>query len=95
MPATVDDITVNYEENGVLIVKELDKRVLSKGAWATLLFKYQEFSRAKQQYGPEKYAIRRYQKVDGEYRSKSKFVISSADQARQIIDTLTEWTAAE
>lgn len=93
MSATVDELTVNYEENGVLIVRELDKRVLSKGAWATLIFRYQDYSRAKQEYGPEKYAIRRYQKVDGEYRPKSKFVISSADQARQIIQALEEWTA--
>ena len=44
--ATVEDLTVNYEENGQLIVKELDKVVLTKGAWATLMFRYQQWEPA-------------------------------------------------
>jgi hypothetical protein len=38
MSADVDDISINYEEDGTLIVKELDKEILSKGAWTTILF---------------------------------------------------------
>ena len=45
------------------------------------------------QYGPDKYAIRRYQKSGGEYRQKSKFNISSAEQARKIVDALSGWLA--
>jgi hypothetical protein len=88
MSATVDDLTVNYEENGQLVVKEIDKAILSKGAWATVLFRYQEWISASDSYGPDKYAIRRYKKTGGEYRQQSKFTISSADQARKIIETL-------
>ena len=40
-----------------------------------------------------KYAIRRYQKSGGEYRQKSKFNISSAEQARKIVDALSGWLA--
>lgn len=43
------------------------------------------------EYGPEKYGIRRYQKRNGEYRQQSKFTISSADQARKIIEILQGW----
>ena len=43
--------------------------------------------------GPDKYAIRRYQKSGGEYRQKSKFNISSAEQARKIVDALSGWLA--
>jgi hypothetical protein len=95
MAATVEELTVAYEEDGVEIVKELDKRVLTKGAWATLMYRYQELNRTSGEFGPEKYSIRRYQKVQGDYRPKSKFVISSAKQARMIMEILTEWLPAE
>ena len=42
MSATVDELTISYEEDGVELVKELDKVVLSKGAWTTILFRYQK-----------------------------------------------------
>ena len=88
MASDVDDISINYEEDGVMIVKELDRAVLSKGAWTTILFKFQQWDRRKEEYGPDKYTIRRYQKRSGEYIPKSKFNISSPDQAKKIIDTL-------
>ncbi|MDD4731570.1 MAG: hypothetical protein PHX58_06520 [Desulfovibrio sp.] len=91
MASTVEELTIAYEEDGQEIVRELDKRVLTKGAWSTVLFRYQDLNRSTGEFGPEKYVIRRYQKVQGDYRPKSKFVISSAKQARQIMDALTEW----
>lgn len=91
MAATIEELTINYEEDGIAVVKETDKAVLSKGAWATLVFRYQEWDRAKQTYGPDKYTIRRYKKSDGEYRQQSKFTISSPDQARKLIDILGAW----
>lgn len=91
MASTIDEITIAYVDQGVETIKELDKVVLTKGAWTTILFKYQDWDRKKQAYGPEKYSIRRYQKKNNEYRSKSKFNISSKDQAQKIIDILTVW----
>ena len=91
MAATVDEITMNYSENGVQLVKELDKVILTKGAWSTILFKYQDWDKAKSVFGPVKYSIRRYQKREGTYRPKSKFNISSADQATKLIDALQVW----
>ncbi len=93
MAATVDELTIHYEEDGVVIVKEIDKAVLSKGAWATVVFRYQEWDRAKETYGPDKYTIRRYKKSGGDYRQQSKFTISSPDQARKLIDVLEAWMA--
>lgn len=91
MAETIDELTVEYTEDGVVTTKELDKVVLSKGAWSTILFRYQDWDRAKEEYGPEKYTIRRYQKRNGEYRQQSKFNISSREQARSIIDALSKW----
>jgi hypothetical protein len=89
--ATIDDITINYEEDGVLLVKELDKVVLSKGAWTTIIFRYQQWERQKQEYGPDRYTVRRYQKRGDEYLQKSKFNISSRDQANKIVEALQGW----
>ena len=88
---TPDALTINYSEGGTDIVKELDKRILSKGAWTTILYRYQEWNASKESYGKDKYSIRRYQKRNGEYQQKSKFNISSADQAQQLITALQGW----
>ncbi|BAV92110.1 hypothetical protein [Candidatus Desulfovibrio trichonymphae] len=88
---TIDDITVRYEENGQILVNELDKAVLSKGAWTTILFRYQEWCPDSGSFGPDKYVIQRYKRSGSEYRRQSKFAISSADQARKIVDALLIW----
>lgn len=91
MAETVDDLTITYMEEGVETTKELDKVVLTKGAWATLMYRYQDWDKKLQDYGQVKFSIRRYQKRHGEYKQKSKFNISSEQQAQQIIDTLQGW----
>ncbi len=92
MSTNIDDITITYEEDGVVLVKEIDKEILSKGAWTTIIFHYQNWDRAKGEYGKEMFTIRRYQKRQGEYIPKSKFNISSAEQAKKIVSALQKWT---
>nr|WP_320011679.1 hypothetical protein [uncultured Desulfobulbus sp.] len=91
MAENIEDLSVNYEEDGVQVVKELDKAVLSKGSWTTILFRYQDLDRTKGEFGPEKFTIRRYQKRNGQYLAKSKFNISSVAQAQKIVETLSDW----
>jgi len=93
MAETVEELTVTYEDGGIETVKELDKKVLTKGAWATVIYRYQDWNRSKEEYSPDKFTIRRYQKRDGEYQQKSKFNISSEKQAREIIVALQDWLA--
>ena len=92
MAETIDELTVEYSEGDLKTVIELDKKVLSKGAWSTIIYRYQDWNRSKEEYGDDKYTIRRYQKRNGEYQQKSKFNISSAKQAKEIINALEEWT---
>lgn len=92
MAETVEELSIAYEDGGIETIKELDKKVLTKGAWATIMYRYQDWDRAKEEYSAEKYSIRRYQKRNGEYQQKSKFNISSKEQALAIIATLEEWT---
>lgn len=91
MSETINDLSITFFEEGVERVKELDKQVLSKGAWTTIIFRYQEWVPSKQDYGPVKYSIRRYQKRNDQYWQKSKFNISSEEQARKIIEVLSNW----
>jgi hypothetical protein len=90
-----EDLTVAYSEGGIETVQELDKVILSKGAWVTILFRYRDWERGKEAWGPEKYSIRRYQKRNGEFRQQSKFNISSRAQAQAIISALHRWLDAD
>ncbi len=91
MSTEIEDLTVDYEEDGKLVSRQLDKIVLTKGAWSTIIYRYQDWNRTKEEYGPDKYSIRRYQKRNGQYMQKSKFNISSRDQATKIINALETW----
>lgn len=95
MSATIEELTVNYEEDGVQVTRETGKEILSKGAWTTILFRYQTLDKATGEFGKDMYTIRRYQKRQGEYQVKSKFNISSPEQAKKIVDTLAQWIAEE
>ncbi|MFD2112410.1 hypothetical protein [Thiorhodococcus fuscus] len=95
MTEKVEDLTVTYTEDGIDTTRELDKVILSKGSWTTIIFRYQEWDRTKGEYGADKYTIRRYQKRNGEYRQQSKFNISSRAQAQGLIDALQGWIAEE
>ena len=91
MASTIDEISINYEEDGAQLVKEINKEILTRGAWTTILFQYQEWDKHKSEYGPMKYSIRRYQKRNNVYLPKSKFNISNDDQGKKIIDVLSRW----
>jgi hypothetical protein len=95
MAERIEDLTVTYTEDGIDTTKEIDKVVLSKGSWTTILFRYQDWDRAKAEYGPDKYTIRRYQKRGGEYRQQSKFNISSRAQAQALVDAIQGWLKDE
>ena len=88
---TVDELTVAYEENGEEVVKELDKHVLTKGAWATVAYVYQDRDRKTNDFGPPKITVRRYRKMKGVYRQQSKFNVSSMKQATELGELFAAW----
>jgi hypothetical protein len=95
MSEALDQLTVNWEEEGELRVKELKRHVLSKGAWATLMFLYQEFDKKTNEFRPPKITIRRYRKRNDQYVYQSKFNISSEAQGREIARVIEEWYKPE
>ncbi len=91
MAETIDELSYDYEEEGRLVRKELDRRILSKGAWSTVMFLYQELDRKTEDWRAPKVAIVRYKKFNGQYRKQSGFNISSEKQARAIVDAIEQW----
>ncbi len=91
MTEAIDQLTIEYKEGDSVVVKEIDKIVLTKGTWTTIVFRYQDRDRTTGKFSADKYTIRRYQKRAGEYTQRSKFNISGKQQAAKLIDILAEW----
>jgi hypothetical protein len=93
MAETIEEVSYNYEDEGKLVRKEMKKEILTKGAWATVMFLYQELDRKTEAWGPPKVSIVRFKKSGGVYRKQSSFNISSEKQARQIVEVIEKWYA--
>jgi hypothetical protein len=91
MAEDIDELSVNWDEGGTVVVEQLDKVVLSRGGWATILFKYREQNVRTGVWSKTKFTIRRYQKRQGVFRQQSKFNISSMAQAKSLCDALMSW----
>jgi hypothetical protein len=95
MASKAEDLTIEYEEDGILLTRVLESEVLSAGAWATVIFKYETWDKKSNCYSPPKYTIRRYRKINDEYRQQSKFNISSDRQAEKLVEILNNWITKE
>jgi hypothetical protein len=91
MAETLEELTYDYEDEGTLVRKELDRAVLTKGGWATVMFLFQELDRQKGKFRAPKMAIVRFKKSKGSYRKQSSFNISNEKQARQITEVFERW----
>ena len=91
MAETIAEVSYNYEDEGKLVRREVKKEILTKGAWATVMFLYQELDRQSESWGEPKVAIVRFKKSGGVYRKQSSFNISSQKQARQIVEVIERW----
>ena len=92
MAETIDELSIDWkDENGNHLVKQVKKEVLTSGAWSTIMFMYQDLDRKKGEFGPKKIRVVRYQKRGGKFIPQSKFNISSARQAKRIIEIIQNW----
>ena len=90
MAENINDITVNYEEEGEVLVEELDKIILTRGAWTSILFRYRERDRRSGAMGPPKATLRRYQKYQGVFKKRDAINLS-AEAARALTSVLNQW----
>lgn len=70
MATDIDELTIQYEEDGQVLVEELDKMILNRGAWTTILFLYREWNAKTEEYSQPKAGLRRYQKTGGVFRKR-------------------------
>ncbi len=93
MAETIDEVSYNYEDEGKLVRREVKKEILTRGAWCTVMFLYEELDRKTESWGAPKISIVRFKKANGAYRKQSSFNISSQKQATQIMDVMKRWYA--
>lgn len=91
MAENIDDLTIAFYQDDRNVLKELEKVVLTRGNWTTIMYLFQELNKKTNEYEPPKVSIRRYQKRGGVYKQQSKFNISSAKQGREIAAILLNW----
>src|SRR5689334_5672366 len=92
MTEMLEDLSYDQEEDGVLVRKQLDRAVLTRGGWATVMFLYQELDRASGAFDAPRMAVVRFRKARGAYRKQSAFTVASQEQAQQLADVLARWT---
>jgi hypothetical protein len=93
MSELLDELTYDREDDGVLVRKQLERVILERGAWATVLFVYQELDKASGAYRAPRMTIVRFKKWRGALRKHASFNIESAQQARQLAAVLERWGA--
>lgn len=95
MAKNVDELTVNWAENGALKVRELDKVVLSTStSWATVAFLFQEADpEAAGAWRAPKVSIRRYRKRGGKFQVDKHLTLSTEKQAVDFSGAVASWFA--
>lgn len=93
MAEKIEELTINWtdEKDGKQKIREIKKEVLTRGAWTTIMYLFEELDAKTGQFGGLKIRIQRYQKREGNYVPRSKFTITNAKQAYQIIDVIKKW----
>ena len=90
MANEIDEITVQYEEDGQVLVEELDKKILTRGAWTTILFLYREWDNKTENFSQPKAGLRRYQKTGGVFRKRDAVNLTEKT-APALIEQLQAW----
>ncbi len=91
MSEFVEELTIEYFEDGEQVIEVLEKEILTKGAWATIVYLYREMDRKTKEWKEPAARVVRYRKTKGVYRQNSKFNISSGKQALQLCGILQKW----
>jgi hypothetical protein len=91
MVDALEELTYDAEEDGVLVRRQLERVVLGGGAWATVMFLYEELDRATGTFRAPKISVARFKKFRGAYRRHSAFTLASIAQARALTDTFERW----
>jgi hypothetical protein len=92
-PQSVDDLSYDWEEDGRQVRRELDRRVLSRGGWPTVMYLYQELDPATDAWRPAKVALVRYQSRRGMLRKHASITLGEA-RSLELASALETWFGA-
>ena len=89
----VESLTAAYTDRatGRLLTRELGREVLSRGAWATVMFLVQDLDEKTGAWRAPKISVRRYQRVGQAYRFHAAFALSGEKQARAMASVVGKW----
>lgn len=88
---TLDEITYNLEDEGILLRKELSKTLVTKGGvWATFVYLFQVWHKTKKEYAEPRIALVKYKNHPEGWRRAHYFNIGSVKAAMNVLGALTE-----
>jgi hypothetical protein len=86
------ELTVRFEEHGVVQVEELARAVLaSSPTWATVAFLARERDPAGGGLRAPRVSLRRYKKRGGRFVVDKHFTLTTRAQASALVEVLTGW----
>ena len=85
----LDDVTVELEQDGDLVVRQEARAVLSRGAWPILAFLYRERDRDGA-FGPPRVTLRKFRRQHDAWRPESKMNLS-LEEAKSLSAALQAW----
>lgn len=94
LPTTVEDLTISREgDERMAPRRQLQKKVLTSGAWSTVLYSFIELKRSKkgEEWSGPKVSLVRYRKLKGAYKFQKEFALSNLDHVRELHKELGEW----
>lgn len=92
-PTTVEELTIARDgDDRFAPRRELKKKVLSEGAWPTVVYEFEELKRSKKgdSWSDPKLALVRYRKLKGSLKFQKEFALNKEIGAN-LAETLTEW----
>jgi hypothetical protein len=90
--AELDDVTYDLEVDGEQVRRTLHRRVWERGPWATVAISYEERG-ADGAWKPPKLALIRLQRVRDAWKKHAAITLRGTE-ARQLAETLRDWTEA-
>ena len=90
---SLDELSYDLEQEGVLVRRQIDRVVVSRGAWATVMFLYEELDPTSKTgtFRAAKIAVVRFRKLRGAYRRHSAFSLASVTEARELTAVFERW----
>ncbi len=87
----LDDLSYDVEQDGQLVRRQLDRRVVEHRGWATAIYLYQELDPRTETWRPARAAVVRFRRQHDRWRKHAAITIGSAAVAEALASALAGW----